>query len=127
MTVYTALESPINLTVKFHINPVSNYTVSWSNGNLTISDTKINTIANVEQIQTTYSISEVTKDHLGNYAVKATNKAIIGENNQVTFNLALELRGEKYDSIYSYEKVYISGNIMQLKTPLSQSICLEKS
>ena len=115
ITVYAALESPINLTVKFHINPVSNYTVYWFNGNSTILDTKVKTIVNEEQVQTTYSISEVTKDHLGNNTLQAINQAILDENNQVIFNLVLKLRGETYDSIYFYEELYFSGNFMQLK------------
>ena len=115
MTVYATLESPINLTVKFHINPVSNHTVYWFYGNSTILDTKAKIIVNEEQVQTTYSISEVTKDQLGNYTVQAINQAIMDKNNQVIFNLVLELRGETYDSIYFYEELYFSGNFMQVK------------
>ena len=64
MTVYAALESPINLTVTFHINPVSNYTVHWFNGSSTLDDTKIINTVKEEHVQTTYSISEMTKEQL---------------------------------------------------------------
>ena len=46
-------------------------------------------------VQTTYFIKDVTKEHLGNYNVQVINWAIFGEPNEVTFNVVLELRGEK--------------------------------
>ena len=100
MTVYATLESPINVTVTFHINPTSNYTVHWSNGNLTLHNTKVINTEIGEYVQTTCFISEVTKEQLGNYTVKVINQVITGEHSQVTFNVILELRGEKFGSIY---------------------------
>ena len=90
------------------MNPVSNYTIYWSKGNSTLQDIKVKNTVKEEQVQTTYFISEVTKDQLGNYTVQAINQV-----NQVTFNLNVELRGEKYDSIYcdnhiEYRKNHLS-------------------
>ena len=94
LIVYTDLESSVNLTVKFHTNPVWNYTVYWSRGDLVLSDTKIRNTVKGVNVQTSYSISGVTSKHLGNYIVQVINRAIMGEPNKVTFNVILGLRGK---------------------------------
>ena len=94
MTVYVALGSIANLTVKFHINSIKNCNIYWSMGNTDIQDADITSIEKGEYIQTTYSISEVTKLHLGNYNVQVINQAIMGEQNEALFTVVLKLRGE---------------------------------
>ena len=94
MTVYAALGSIANLTVRFRINPVNNYNISWSMGDSVVQYGDISSTEKGEYIQTTYSISQVTKPHLGNYTVQVINQAIVGEPNKATFTLLLELRGE---------------------------------
>ena len=94
MTVYAALGSIANLTVKFHINPIKNCNISWSMKYTDIQDADITSIEKGEYIQTTYSISEVTKLHLGKYTVQVINQAIMGEPNEALFTGVLKLRGE---------------------------------
>ena len=94
MTVYAALEASADLTVNFRINPFSNYTVSWSMGNLEVNNTDISNTEKEEYVQTTYSISNVTKPQLGSYSVLIVNRAIIGHPNEATFTVVLALKGE---------------------------------
>ena len=103
MTVYTALEFSVDLSVKFHINPVSNYKVTWFLGDSEVQDTYISNIEKGEHVQTTYSISNVTKPQLGNYTVRVINQAIIGEPNEATFIVVLQLRGERNKVIKVYD------------------------
>ena len=95
MTVYTALESAGNLTVKFHINPVDNYTVHWSMGNLVLPGANVKDTVKDNHVQTTYYISDVTNKHLGNYTVHVINTAIKSEPNKATFNVLLKEIGKK--------------------------------
>ena len=95
MTVNAVLEASADLIVKFRINPVSNYKVSWFIGDSEVQDTDISNTETGEHVQTTYSISNVTKPQLGNYTVRVINQAIIGEPNEATFIVVLQLRGER--------------------------------
>ena len=95
LTVYTALESAAILTVKFHINPVINYTVYWYKDGLLLDDTNIRDKEKGKHIQTSYFITYVKNKHLGNYTVQVINLAIVSEHNEVTFNVILKLRGKK--------------------------------
>ena len=106
MTVYTSLESPINLTVKFCLNPVDNYDVYWSMGGLELQDANVRNTAKEEHIQTTYFISNVTNKHLGKYRVQVINWAIDSEHNDVIFNVTLKLRG-KDSKFMSILQVYV--------------------
>ena len=96
MTVYTALESAAYLTVKFNMNPVSNYTVHWSMGssdslqNINVMDAVIG-----NQVKSTYFVSNVTKKELGNYTVRVINSAIASEYREVAFYVMLKLEGKK--------------------------------
>ena len=94
MTVYAALESSANLTVEFRMNPVNNYKVTWSMGNSELQDTYVRDTVKEEFVQTTYSISDINKQQLGNYNVRVINRAIKGEPNEARFTVVLELRGE---------------------------------
>ena len=94
MTVYTALGSDAVLTVKFQMNPVSNFTVYWSLGGEGIKNSNVKDTVNEEHVETTYFIRKVTNQHLGNYTVHVTNWAIASEHNEVTFNVILKLRGK---------------------------------
>ena len=94
LTVYAALESAANLTVKFHINPTSNYTVYWSMGDLLVQDSNIRDTIEEHHVQTTYFIYNVTHEHLGTYNVRVINWAIIGEQNISRFNMTLKLPGK---------------------------------
>ena len=94
MTVYAALGSNANLTVRFHLNPFNNYNISWSVGDSVIQYGDISSTEKGHYIQTTYSISEVTKQHLENYTVQVINHAIMGEPNAAIFTVVLKLRGE---------------------------------
>ena len=93
--MYTVLESAVTLLVKFHMNPVSNYTVYWSKEDLTPQDINIRDVTDGEYIQTTYFIRKVTTKHLGNYTVQVINWAIESEHKEATFNVILKLKGEK--------------------------------
>ena len=95
MTVYTSLESAVNLTVKFCMNPVSHYDIYWSKGGFVLQDTNVRNTEEGEHIQTTYCISNVTKIHLGNYTVQVINWAIESEPKEVKFNVTLKLRGKE--------------------------------
>ena len=92
--MYAALEASADLTMNFRINPFSNYTVSWSMGNLEVQNTDISNTEKEDYVQTTYSISNVTKQQLGSYSVLIVNQAIIGHPNEATFTVVLELKGE---------------------------------
>ena len=94
MTAYAALEAPTNLTVKFRINPTSNYNVSWSMGDIEVKVNDITNIVEGEHVRTIYSILNVTKSQLGNYTVQVINKVIPGESNEAKFNVVLALRGK---------------------------------
>ena len=94
MTVYTVLESAVNLTVKFCMNPVSNYDIYWTKGGLVLQDTNVRNTEKEKHIQTTYFISNVTDNQLGNYRVQVINWAIKNEPNEVIFNVTLKLRGK---------------------------------
>ena len=96
MTVYTALYSAANLSVKFHMNPVSNYTVHWSMGSsISLNDSNVNNTVRGNNVKTTYFISNVTKKHLGNYTVGVINSAITSEHNESIFEVTLKLLGKK--------------------------------
>ena len=95
MTVFSALGSDAILTVKFHINPVSNFTVFWSIGGIGVKNSNVKDTVNEGHIETTYFIRKVTNKQLGNYTVQVINWAIASEHNEVTFNVILEFRGTK--------------------------------
>ena len=95
-TVYTALETAANLTVKFHMNPVSNYTIHWyMESSDSLQNTNVRNTVKDHQVKTTYFISNVTKKELGNYTVRVINSAITSGNKEVTFYVMLKLRGKK--------------------------------
>ena len=95
MIVYTSLKTATNLSVKFHMNPVSNYTVLWSFGSSDLlQNTNVRDTVEGHQVKTNYFISNVTKKELGSYIVRVINKAITSEK-EVTFYVMLKLRGEK--------------------------------
>ena len=94
MTVYAILSDSADMTVKFRINPVNNYKVSWFMGTLEVPNTNISSTEKGEHIQTTYSILDVTKEHLGSYTIRVINQAIIGEPNEAAFTVFLALKGE---------------------------------
>ena len=102
MTVYSVLESNASLTVKFRINPVSNYSVYWSMDGPVLQDTHVVDIVKEEYVQTTCYILNVTQDQLGNYNVRVINWAISGEQNIVTFNVKLKLPGKKINTLFLY-------------------------
>ena len=95
MTVYSVLASDANMTVKFRINPVSNYAVYWSISGLVLPNINVGNNVQGEHVQTTYFISNVTKEQLGNYTLRVINWAITSEPNEVTFNVILKLPGKK--------------------------------
>ena len=99
MTVYVDLESTAILNAKFRMNPVSNYTVYWFMGNSELQDTNIINTAKGEHVQTTYAITNVTKEQLGNYTAHVINQAITTEHNEVTLNVLLALRGKKSKAV----------------------------
>ena len=105
MTVYAALEASADLTVKFHMNPASNYKVSWSKGDSEVQDSGISNSEKGVHVQTTYSIQNVTKSQLGNYTVQVINQAIKSEPNKATFIVILELGGENNEVMYVYGTV----------------------
>ena len=92
--MYATLHDSIDMTVKFHINPVTNYKVSWFMGDLEVLDTNISNTEKGKHVQTTYSILDVTKQQLGSYTIKVMNQAITGELSEATFTVALALKGE---------------------------------
>ena len=94
MTVYTTLNDSTDMTVKFRINPVSNHKVSWFMGTLEVPNTNISSTEKGEHVQTTYSILDVTEEHLGSYTIRVINQAIIGEPNEAAFTVFLALKGE---------------------------------
>ena len=98
MTVYTTLNDSTDMTVKFHINPVSNQKVSWFMGTLEVPNTNISSNEKGEYVQTTYSILDVTEEHLGSYTIRVINQAIIGEPNEAAFTVFLALKGENNSS-----------------------------
>ena len=104
MVVYTSLESAVNLTVKFSMNPVNNYGIYWSMGSLLLQDTNIRNTEKEGHIQTTYSISKVTDNQLGNYRVQVFNWAIESESNKVIFNVTLKLRGKESKVMSSFAR-----------------------
>ena len=99
LTVYTSLESTAMLTVKFEMNPVNNYSVQWSMGDLLLQNIHVKDIIDGEQIQASCVISDVTNKQLGNYTVKVINWAIENEENEVTFNVILKLENKKSKSM----------------------------
>ena len=103
LIVHAALGSDAILTVKFQMNPVSNYTIHWSMDELMLPNTNVKNTYNGEHVQTSYIISGVTKEHLGNYTVQIINWAIATEDNEVSFNLELKMGGTtmQYYAIFS--------------------------
>ena len=95
MIIYTALESAAYLTVKFHMNPVSNYIVHWCMENSKIQNTIVRDTVKDNQVTTTYFIPHVTKKELGNYTVRIINSAITNQCREVVFYVMLKLRGKK--------------------------------
>ena len=93
------MEDSVDLTVKFHINPVSSYTLFWSRSDLVLDYTKIRNIATDEHVQSTYFISSVTKEQLGTYNIQVINWAIRGKPNAVTSHVILALTGENSKAI----------------------------
>ena len=89
-TVYTGLGSAANMTLKFRINPVTNYTVHWSMGD---SGLEVRNAVKGEHVQSTYFVSHVTNKTLGNYTIQVTNWPM-REHNIVTFYMVLKLRGK---------------------------------
>ena len=89
------MESDAILTVKFHMNPVSNFTVYWSMGGLWLQNTHVKNTVTEEHIETTYFIRKVTNQHLGNYTVHVINCAIASEHNEAAFNVILKLKDKK--------------------------------
>ena len=121
LTVYAALHSSADLTVKFHINPVNNYKVSWSRGDTEVQDSVINNAVKGKHVETTYSILDVTESQLGNYTVQVTNQAIKREPDKAMLTVVLELRGENIKTIYVATATYqylqiISLGISSIKT-----------
>ena len=102
LTVYAALHSSAALTVKFHINPVSDYKIYWSIGDTEVQHSVISNTENGRHVETTYSILDVTESQLGNYTVQVINQAIKREPNNATFTVVLELRGQNIKVIYVY-------------------------
>ena len=102
LTVYAALDSSADLTVKFHINPVSDYKISWSIGDTVVQDSVVKNTVKEKHVETTYSILGVNESQLGNYTVQVINQAIRKEPNEATFTVVLELRGENIKAIYVY-------------------------
>ena len=95
-TVYTCLECAVNLTVKFHINPVNSYRSCWSMGSSNdLQDSNVNNTVKGNHVKTTYFIPNVTKKQLGNYTVRVINSAITSEHNEAIFNVLLKLKGKK--------------------------------
>ena len=92
--MYTDLGSAANLTVKFQMNPVSKYTVSWFMGDSVLKYTNVRNPGGSVHVQIAYFVSYVTKKRLGNYTVEVINLAI-SEHNKVTFHMMLKLRGKK--------------------------------
>ena len=116
LTVYTALESAAILTVKFHMNPVTNYTVYWYKGGSSLDDTNIRDKVKGKHIQTSYFVTYVKNKHLGNYTVQVINWAIASEHNEVTFNVILKLRGKKklhHFFTLNFCQSYFIWNILQ--------------
>ena len=96
MTVYATLDSAANLSVKFHMNPVSNYTVHWSMGTSNgLKDSNVNNTVKGNNVKTTYFISNVSKQQLGKYTVRVINSAITSEHNEAIFSVTLKLLGNK--------------------------------
>ena len=95
MVVYTVLESAANVTVKFHMNPVSNFTVHWSMGSSVLHDSNIKHTVTGNHVQTTYFISYVTNTQLGNYIVRVINFAIKNKPNEAIFKVKLKQRGKE--------------------------------
>ena len=93
MTVYTSLGAAVNLTVKFCMNPDTNYDAYWSKGGLLLQDTNVKNTEKRGHIQTTYFISNVTNKQLGSYRVQVINWAIGPD--EVIFNVTLKLRGKE--------------------------------
>ena len=102
MIVYSVLGSPTNLTVKFHMNPVDNYTVDWSMDGSEIQDTSVTDIVTQEHVQTTYFITNVTNKHLGNYTCRVINREIKNNQKGSIFNVRLKLRGKIIILKFSY-------------------------
>ena len=100
MTVYSVLESNVNLTVKFRMNPVSNYAIHWWMGGSELPNTNVGYAVKKEYVETTYFISNMTQEQLGNYTVHVINWAITGEHNKVTFNVILKLPGKKSKAVF---------------------------
>ena len=98
--MYSVLASDGNMTVKFRMNPVSNFAVYWSIGGLVLANINVGNNTEGEHAQTTYFISNVTKEQLGNYTVRVINWAITSEPNEVTFNVILKLPGKKSKAIF---------------------------
>ena len=94
MTVHAALGTAANLTVKFCINPISNYNISWSMGDIQFKDDDITNAEEGEHVQTTYSILNVTKSLYGNYTVQVINEVIPSESNEALFFMVLALTGK---------------------------------
>ena len=101
-TVYTTLESAALLTVSFHINPVTNYTVNWYKEDLAPQHIRISDSVDEEHIETTCFIRKVTHKHLGNYTVQVINWAISSDQNEITFNITLKLEGRKSKIVSFY-------------------------
>ena len=95
MTVYADLEDTAILSVKFHMNPVNDYKVTWSMGDSKIQDHDVSNTVTGKHVQSTYSISDVTKQQLGNYTVQVINQAIRSKHDEAKFIVVLKLKGER--------------------------------
>ena len=94
LIVYSALESAVVLTVKFHMNPVNNYTAFWSMDGLELEHANVRDKVKGQQVQTTYFISDLTEEQLGNYTVQVINWDITSKQKEATFNVILKLSGK---------------------------------
>ena len=99
MVVFTALGSSASLTVKFHINPVKNYTVLWYMGISKLQVTNGTDIVTKQHVETTYAIKNVTSKQLGNYTCHVINSELTNEENGSIFKVTLKLRGKLEGSI----------------------------
>ena len=113
MTVYTSLESAANLTMKFHMNPVSNYTVDWSmDSSNTFQDINVRNTVKDNQVKTTYFVSNVTKNQLGNYTVRVINSAIASEHNEAIFSVILKLKGKKSNNVQYFTQHVLQAGVI---------------
>ena len=113
LTVYSALKSAVVLTVKFHMNPVNNYTAFWSINGLELDHANVRDIVKGQQVQTTYFIPDLTEEQLGNYTVQVINWDIASKQNEATFNVILKWSG-KSSSAKSFYRVLLQKPVWHI-------------